>query len=51
MDTIFGIDLGTTNSSLAVLRDGKPIVIPIDNCGACIKQRSSHKNVENTGSM
>jgi len=31
MDTIFGIDLGTTNSSLAVLRDGKPIVIPIDD--------------------
>lgn len=33
MDTIFGIDLGTTNSSLAILRDGIPTVIPIDDNG------------------
>jgi molecular chaperone DnaK len=31
METIFGIDLGTTNSSLAILRDGIPTVIPIDD--------------------
>ncbi len=29
-DTIIGIDLGTTNSAAAVLKDGKPIVIPLD---------------------
>ncbi|MEA3386414.1 MAG: Hsp70 family protein [Thermodesulfobacteriota bacterium] len=33
MDTIFGIDLGTTNSSLAILRDGIPAIIPIDDNG------------------
>jgi len=31
METIFGIDFGTTNSSLAILRDGIPAVIPIDD--------------------
>ena len=30
MEKIFGIDLGTTNSSIAVLESGKPRVIPID---------------------
>ncbi|MFH1176579.1 MAG: Hsp70 family protein, partial [Acidobacteriota bacterium] len=29
--TIFGIDLGTTNSCLAVMRDGVPRVLPIDD--------------------
>jgi molecular chaperone DnaK len=33
METIFGIDLGTTNSSLAILHDGIPTVIPIDDNG------------------
>ncbi len=28
MDTIIGIDLGTTNSEVAVVRDGLPIVLP-----------------------
>lgn len=28
METIVGIDLGTTNSEIAVIRDGKPYVIP-----------------------
>lgn len=27
MDTILGIDLGTTNSEVAILRDGKPVVL------------------------
>ncbi len=31
MHKIFGIDLGTTNSSLAVLSEGKPRVIPIED--------------------
>ena len=31
METIFGIDLGTTNSSLAILHDGQPSIIPIDD--------------------
>jgi molecular chaperone DnaK len=30
MDTIIGIDLGTTNSEVAVIRDGKPIVLEED---------------------
>ncbi|MDR1947582.1 MAG: Hsp70 family protein [Desulfovibrio sp.] len=30
---IYGIDLGTTNSCLSVLQDGKPRVIPIDDNG------------------
>ena len=30
---IFGIDLGTTNSCIAVLQDGKPRVIPADGNG------------------
>lgn len=29
-DIIFGIDLGTTNSEIALLRDGLPTVIPVD---------------------
>ncbi len=28
MDTIIGIDLGTTNSEVAVIRDGRPVVLP-----------------------
>src|SRR3954467_5479901 len=28
METIIGIDLGTTNSEVAVVRDGKPVVLP-----------------------
>src|SRR3954454_8348395 len=28
METIIGIDLGTTNSEVAVVRDGRPIVLP-----------------------
>ncbi len=30
MTSIFGIDLGTTNSCISLLRDGKPEVIPVD---------------------
>ena len=30
MDTIIGIDLGTTNSEVAVIRDGQPIVLEED---------------------
>ena len=30
-DIIIGIDLGTTNSEVAVVRDGRPEVIPVDN--------------------
>jgi molecular chaperone DnaK len=30
-DTIVGIDLGTTNSEVAVIRDGQPFVIPGDD--------------------
>src|SRR5947209_17427813 len=30
MDTIIGIDLGTTNSEVAIVRDGKPIVLEED---------------------
>lgn len=29
-DLIVGIDLGTTNSAIAVIREGKPILIPVD---------------------
>src|SRR3954454_14536417 len=28
METIIGIDLGTTNSEVAVIRDGRPVVLP-----------------------
>lgn len=28
METILGIDLGTTNSEVAVVRDGRPVVLP-----------------------
>ena len=31
MDTIVGIDLGTTNSEVALVRDGQPFVIPDDD--------------------
>ncbi|MDR3638173.1 MAG: Hsp70 family protein [Isosphaeraceae bacterium] len=31
MDIILGIDLGTTNSEVAVIRDGRPVVLPDDN--------------------
>lgn len=31
MDLIIGIDLGTTNSEVAVVRDGRPVVIPDDD--------------------
>ncbi len=29
-DTLYGIDLGTTNSCIAVIRDGKPLVLAIE---------------------
>ena len=29
-ELIIGIDLGTTNSEVAVVRDGQPVVIPMD---------------------
>ncbi|HMB07806.1 MAG TPA: Hsp70 family protein, partial [Isosphaeraceae bacterium] len=28
METILGIDLGTTNSEVAIVRDGRPVVLP-----------------------
>src|SRR6185437_12421516 len=28
METIIGIDLGTTNSQVAIIRDGRPFVLP-----------------------
>ena len=28
METILGIDLGTTNSEVAIIRDGRPVVLP-----------------------
>ena len=28
METIIGIDLGTTNSEVAIIRDGRPVVLP-----------------------
>ncbi len=31
METIVGIDLGTTNSEISYLKDGKPVIINIDN--------------------
>ena len=31
MDTIIGIDLGTTNSEVAVIQEGKPVVIADEN--------------------
>ncbi|GHS99955.1 chaperone protein DnaK [Synergistales bacterium] len=33
MDKIYGIDLGTTNSCISVLKDGKPYTIPVDGNG------------------
>src|SRR5215210_22177 len=30
METIVGIDLGTTNSEVAVIRDGRPVVLEED---------------------
>jgi len=35
METILGIDLGTTNSAVSVIQDGKPIVLR-DGAGSCI---------------
>ncbi len=29
-DTIIGIDLGTTNSAVSILRDGRPVMIDVD---------------------
>ena len=34
MEKIFGIDLGTTNSEIAYLDEGKPVVVTIGN-GLC----------------
>src|SRR5947209_14025701 len=31
MDMIIGIDLGTTNSEVAVVQDGRPVVLPGDD--------------------
>ncbi len=31
METIVGIDLGTTNSEIAALKDGKPVVLDVEN--------------------
>ncbi len=31
MDKIFGIDLGTTNSEIAYLQNGKPVVVTLEN--------------------
>jgi molecular chaperone DnaK len=31
MEKIFGIDLGTTNSEIAYMENGKPVLVPIDN--------------------
>ena len=31
METILGIDLGTTNSEVAIVRDGRPVVLPDDD--------------------
>jgi molecular chaperone DnaK len=33
MSKIYGIDLGTTNSCISVLKDGKPYTIPVDGNG------------------
>jgi len=30
MELVVGIDLGTTNSEIAVIKDGAPHVIPVD---------------------
>ena len=30
MDTVLGIDLGTTNSVVSILKDGRAVVIPVD---------------------
>ncbi|MBI4483131.1 MAG: Hsp70 family protein [Acidobacteria bacterium] len=30
MDNIIGIDLGTTNSEVAVIQNGRPVIIPVD---------------------
>jgi molecular chaperone DnaK len=30
METILGIDLGTTNSEVAIVRDDRPVILPID---------------------
>jgi len=30
MEKIIGIDLGTTNSEVAVIQDGRPVIIPVD---------------------
>ncbi len=30
-DRIYGIDLGTTNSEIACLMDGKPVVVPVEH--------------------
>ncbi|MEO8496472.1 MAG: Hsp70 family protein, partial [Planctomycetota bacterium] len=35
METILGIDLGTTNSAVSIIQDGKPIVLR-DSAGSCI---------------
>lgn len=32
-DKIYGLDLGTTNSCLSVLEDGRPRIVPIDGSG------------------
>src|SRR5262249_16664373 len=31
MEYILGIDLGTTNSEVAIVRDGQPVVLPDEN--------------------
>lgn len=35
MTIIIGIDLGTSNSAAAVLRDGRPVLIPSAEGASC----------------
>ena len=42
METILGIDLGTTNSVVSIIRDGDVTVLEEDD-GLCVRQVSKGK--------
>jgi molecular chaperone DnaK len=51
MEKIFGIDLGTTNSEIAYLKDGQPVVIPVENGKNRVKYMPSVVGIDASGNI